>query len=292
MMRTLARSSPRRSMNPMRPAWSGRAAAEGNNTSRAGTASAAAAAAGLLLAASSTSSCAEGYVPSHPPPSAAVSSNMKNRNAFLNRLGAGVHTPMLHRGSVALCESSPFDSSSHHDHHYERVHPPDRSQTESHAIFGPLLGKGRIERYNFYRRVHQHPPVDGAKLQPNRNGMEGAEPIEVAVGDVQLGNQVNGHEGIVHGGIISLIFDDAMGWGYEALLMSDPDLDADPTKIVTANLSIDYRAPMMEDSRAVVRVYYVRSEGRKIYFRARLESHDGETLYAEATSLFVKLRKE
>ena len=138
---------------------------------------------------------------------------------------------------------------------YERVHPPDRSQTESHAIFGPLLGEGRIERYNFYRRVHQHPPVDGAKLQPNRNGMESAEPIEVAVGDVQLGNQVNGHEGIVHGGIIALIFDDAMGWGYEALLMSDQDLDADPTKIVTANLNIDYRAPLMEDSRAVVRVY-------------------------------------
>ena len=108
----------------------------------------------------------------------------------------------------------------------------------------------------------------------------------------QLGNKVNGHKGIVHGGIISLIFDDAMGWGYEALLMSDPDLDADPTKIVTANLNIDYRAPLMAESRAVVRVYYVRSEGRKIYFRARLESHDGETLYAEATSLFVKLRKE
>ena len=202
---------------------------------------------------------------------------------------------MLHRGSVALCESSPpFDPSSHHHDHYymyERVHPPDRSQTESHAIFGPLLGEGRIERYNFYRRVHQH-PVDGAKLQPNHNSMESAEPIEVAVGDVQLGNQVNGHEGIVHGGIIALIFDDAMGWGYEALLMSDQDLDADPTKIVTANLNIDYRAPLMEDSRAVVRVYYVRSEGRKIYFQARLESHDGKILYAEATSLFVKLRKE
>ena len=297
MMRTLARSSPR-----MRPALSGRAAIGGNSISRAGTASAAAAlaatataAAGLLLA-SSAASGVEGYVPSHPAP--ATSSNTRKRAAFVNRLhvGAGV-PPMLHRGSVALCESSPkaeqeeqfFDPSSHHDH-YERVHPPDRSQTESHAIFGPLLGEGRIERYNFYRRVHH--PVDSAKLQPNHNSAVGAEPIEVAVGDVQLGNKVNGHEGIVHEGIISLIFDDAMGWGYEALLMSDADLDADMTKIVTANLNIDYRAPLMEDSRAAVRVYYVRSEGRKIYFQARLESHDGETLYAEATSLFVKLRKE
>ena len=270
MMRTLAHSSPR--------LRSGRIAIGGNNTSRAGTAAALAAtatAAASLLLASSTASGVEGYVPSHP--ASATVSNVKKRNAFMNRLGA-----------VAMCESSPFDPSSHD--HYERVHPPDRSQTESHAIFGPLLGEGRIERYNFYRRVHH--PVDSAKLQLNHRSVKGAEPIEVAVGDVQLGNQVNGHEGIVHGGIISLIFDDAMGWGYEALLMSDADLDADMTKIVTANLNIDYRAPLMEDSRAVVRVYYVRSEGRKIYFQARLESHDGETLYAEATSLFVKLRKE
>lgn len=288
-----------------------RVATGGNNPTRASATAlaataVAAAAAGLMLLASSTSGV-EGYIPSR---SSATASNTRKRNAFMNNrfVGAGV-PPMLHRGSVALCESSraspaaaesaasstpkapeqegPFDPSSHRDR-YERVHPPDRSQTESHAIFGPLLGEGRIERYNFYRRVR----VDNTRLQPNHNGVEGAEPIEVAVGDVQLGNKVNGHEGIVHGGIISLIFDDAMGWGYEALLMSDPDLDADATKIVTANLNIDYRAPLIEDSRAVVRVYYVRSEGRKIYFRARLESHDGEILYAEATSLFVKLRKE
>ena len=285
-MRTLVRSSPR-----LRPVLSGRVAVVERSTSRAGTAAAAAAAlaatataaAGLILA-SSTSSV-EGYVPSHPA-SVTVSEIRKKHAAFVDRLGASA-PPMLLRGSVALCESSSsFDPSSHD--YYERVHPPDRSQTESHAIFGPLLGEGRIERYNFYRRVH----VDNAKLQSNHNSVEGAEPIEVAVGDVQLGNKVNGHEGIVHGGIISLIFDDAMGWGYEALLMSDPDLDADMAKIVTANLNIDYRAPLMEDSRAVVRVYYVRSEGRKIYFRARLESHGGEILFAEATSLFVKLRKE
>jgi len=286
-MRTLARSSPR-----LRSALSSRFPAGERNTSHAG-AALAATAAGLILAATSV----DGYVPQSP---AVADHNRCHDHAFIARI-ASVSVPMIRRGSVALCESSKstgtaasasssspaeqFDPS--HDY-YERVHPPDRSQTESHAIFGPLLGEGRIERYNFYRRIH----ADKESLQSNHNGDEGAEPVEVAVGDVQLGNKVNGHKGIVHGGIISLVFDDAMGWGYEALLMSDPALDSDETRIVTANLNIDYRAPLMEDSRAVVRVYYVRSEGRKIYFRARLESHDGETLYAEATSLFVKLRKE
>ena len=259
-----------------------------SNTSYAGAAAlAATAAAGLIVATTSV----DGYV---PPSSSAANYKRRQGHAFIGRI-ASASVPMTRRGSVALCESSKsvpsssakgvlFDPS--HDY-YERVHPPDRSQTESHAIFGPLLGEGRIERYNFYRRIH----ADKASLRSNHNTDESAEPVEVAVGDVQLGNKVNGHRGIVHGGIISLIFDDAMGWGYEALLLSDPALD-DGTKIVTANLNIDYRAPLTEGSRAVVRVYYARSEGRKLYFRARLESHDGAILYAEATSLFVKLRKE
>ena len=259
------------------------------NTSYAGAAALAATAAGLILATTSV----DGY--SYVPPSlSAADHNRHQEHSFIDRI-ISASVPMTRRASVALCESSKSASSSSaneqlfdqsHDY-YERVQPPDRSQTESHAIFGPLLGEGRIERYNFYRRIH----ADKASFQSNHNGDESAEPVEVAVGDVQLGNKVNGHRGIVHGGIISLIFDDAMGWGYEALLMSDPALD-DGTKIVTANLNIDYRAPLTEESRAAVRVYYVRSEGRKLYFRARLESHDGTILYAEATSLFVKLRKE
>ena len=284
MMRTIARSSPR-----LRPAaLLGSRFAAGERTSNTSYAAAVAAtAAGLILAATSV----DGYV---PPSLSAADHKHRLEHTFIGRI-ASSSVPMTRRDSVALCESSKSASSSSakevlfdpsHDY-YERVHPPDRSQTESHAIFGPLLGEGRIERYNFYRRIH----AGKASLRSNHNADESAEPVEVAVGDVQLGNKVNGHRGIVHGGIISLIFDDAMGWGYEALLMSDPALD-DGTKIVTANLNIDYRAPLTEESRAAVRVYYVRSEGRKLYFRARLESHDGTILYAEATSLFVKLRKE
>ena len=58
---------------------------------------------------------------------------------------------------------------------------------------------------------------------------------------------------------------------------------------VTANLNIDFRAAFREGSEAVVRVYLDRMEGRKIFFSANLESKDGSIVYAEATSLFIKV---
>ena len=172
---------------------------------------------------------------------------------------------------------------------------PERALTDSHAIFGPLNGPGRIERFNMYRRIGV---ADGAAAAEAKGGSGGAgdeppEAAEVAVGDVQVGDQLNGHDGVVHGGIISLLFDDGMGWGWEAMLMADPNLEKEHGRmIVTANLSVDFRSALFERSRAILRVFHVRTDGRKIYFRARLESHDGTVLFAEANSLFIVPREK
>ena len=39
------------------------------------------------------------------------------------------------------------------------------------------------------------------------------------------GRKLNGHGGIVHGGVLSLLFDKAMGWVYECLCLRDWDDD-------------------------------------------------------------------
>ena len=56
---------------------------------------------------------------------------------------------------------------------------------------------------------------------------------------------------------------------------------------MTANLTIDFRAPFVEGSEGVIRVYFDERKGRKIYFTTTLESKDGGVTYAEARSLFV-----
>jgi len=172
--------------------------------------------------------------------------------------------------------------------YYEKMEAPERAQFSSHAIFGTLMADDTphlIKRYNLYRVVRN---------QSSKAVSTDDEPIEVAVADIQLGSRLNGHNGVVHGGIISLLFDDAMGWGYEALArsrgtsMDQPDCPV----IVTANLNIDYRSPLPSGSSAVIRVFYNGTEGRKVYFSARMESHDGSVIYSEAKALFVILKSK
>jgi acyl-coenzyme A thioesterase PaaI-like protein len=174
-------------------------------------------------------------------------------------------------------------------YYYERMKPPPRSMAESHAIFGPLMGKNYIERYHVYRRV-----ASSSSVQDEDDGMTDDQikeqgPVEVAVADIRIGSQLNGHDGIVHGGIASLLFDDAMGWGYEALVQQQQEEEENHI-VVTANLTVNYRSPLYSKSSAIMRIYHEKTDGRKVYFRARLESPDGQTLYSEATSLYIKVR--
>eukprot|EP00978_Attheya_sp_CCMP212_P031463 scaffold119067_cov82-Attheya_sp.AAC.1 len=177
-------------------------------------------------------------------------------------------------------------------YYYERMKPPPRSMAESHAIFGPLMGKNYIDRYHVYRRV----PL--SSVQDEDDGMMKKQkkeqgPVEVAVADIHIGSQLNGHDGIVHGGIASLLFDDAMGWGYEALVRQQQQQQQQEEEnhiVVTANLTVNYRSPLYSKTSAIMRIYHDKTDGRKVYFRARLESPDGQTLYSEATSLYIKVQ--
>ena len=62
--------------------------------------------------------------------------------------------------------------------------------------------------------------------------------------------------------------------------------------VVTANLTVNYRAPLPAGSNVVIRVRHEKTDGRKIYFSARMESYDGSVLYSEATALFITVKKE
>jgi len=173
-------------------------------------------------------------------------------------------------------------------YYYEQLKQPERSFAESHAIFGTLKGQDLIERYNVYRRVN----VDQkGNPTPYQNSPMGEE---IAVADIRVGKDLNGHTDIVHGGIISLLIDDTFGWGYEAMVNRNGKSygDEDVPIVVTANLNVDFRNPLPANSNFVIRIFHEKTDRRKLYFRARIESHDGSVLYCEAKSLFIMLKKK
>eukprot|EP00957_Ditylum_brightwellii_P170605 12985785-Ditylum_brightwellii.AAC.1 len=88
---------------------------------------------------------------------------------------------------------------------------------------------------------------------------------EVAVAYIQFGSRLNGHKQTVHGGIVSLLFDDGMGWGYEIVTRNSAEKNKNGriAKAVTANLNIDFRARLPENTTTLMRIYHKKTEGRK-----------------------------
>lgn len=104
-----------------------------------------------------------------------------------------------------------------------------------------------------------------------------------------LGENLCGHVGIVHGGMLATLMDESMGrCGLAAL----------PNRMgYTANLNVDYRKPVKAGSYVVVRAEVVKIEGRKVWVKGRIEGlgvgdgkneKEGGDVLVEAEALFVE----
>ena len=185
-----------------------------------------------------------------------------------------------------------------HHNNYERMKTPVRGAMKEHAIFGALTGDSMIEKYEIWK---QKKPRLQQQTHDNDIGI-GIGIDNVVIGYVKFGDNLNGHIGIVHGGIISLLFDDICGFAFDALGIKHA---------VTANLNVNYRTPLLANTEVYLEVQFdkMKSKGRKLYFNVQMKStntkttsstkssaiddndadnNDDETiLYAEATCLYI-----
>lgn len=102
-----------------------------------------------------------------------------------------------------------------------------------------------------------------------------------------LGKDLCGHPGIIHGGLLATILDEDMARCCFAAL---------PNKVgMTANLTVNYRAPLPSDTYVCLRAKTTKVEGRKAWVEGRIEALtvNGETptVYVEATALFIEPRQ-
>jgi len=98
---------------------------------------------------------------------------------------------------------------------------------------------------------------------------------------VHVGRGVCGHDGIVHGGLLATLMDEVFGRTATLNL---------PEKIgVTANLTVNYRAPTRADQFIVMRTRLLEAKGRKARVSGTIEDLDGNVLI-EADGLFVQPR--
>ncbi|KAJ7736019.1 HotDog domain-containing protein [Mycena maculata] len=98
---------------------------------------------------------------------------------------------------------------------------------------------------------------------------------------VHLGRGLCGHDGIVHGGLLATLLDQALGRNAVINL---------PEKVgVTATLSLKYKAPTRADQFVVLKTELVEARGRKVAVSGRVEDLQGVVL-VEADALFIQPR--
>ena len=87
-----------------------------------------------------------------------------------------------------------------------------------------------------------------------------------------------GFPDLMHGGLLALLLDEAMGWA----------MYADHVFAVTAKMETRYRKPVGLEIPVLVRARIVRQRGRRIEVEATLANPTGNVL-VEASSLFLRM---
>ena len=181
------------------------------------------------------------------------------------------------RPTVALCEAKTPNNNDKEDDNivrdlsskdtYQRINPPLRMLEDTHAV-GQMLKPNMIEQYEIYKKLDtsassfQHPDAS----------------VNIVTALLKFGKSLDGHPGVVHGGILALALDDVFGFSYHAIGIP---------MAVTANLNLNYRAAVPAGSQVLIQVHLDRRENRKLYFTAEITSLDGKTVYTEATCLYI-----
>eukprot|EP01035_Chromulina_nebulosa_P017099 gene17099-22612_t len=135
-----------------------------------------------------------------------------------------------------------------------------QSFIENHAIHDTLWGSGKIEVYEIYKNLNE----------------------DEVFSIITFGKALNGHPGVVHGGITALLIDNTFGWLFFSLKTP---------MAMTANLNINYRRPILAGTTVVLKAKLSSKEGRKLFMSASMENENGEVL-ADSTTLFIMKKTE
>jgi acyl-coenzyme A thioesterase PaaI-like protein len=100
------------------------------------------------------------------------------------------------------------------------------------------------------------------------------------LGQVRFDRRQEGAPGFAHGGAVATVLDDALGT--VLLLVERP--------AVTANLTVDFRAPAFLERDLTIEAWCERIDGRKLHLCGELRENDD--VIAQARGLFIEVRLE
>jgi len=99
---------------------------------------------------------------------------------------------------------------------------------------------------------------------------------------VKFGRDTEGIRQIVHGGCTATVADIGTGVLTYKLV---------PGRVMTANLTVNYRKPIPTDTTLIMECWADRLEGRKIWCKYEFTSMDGNITYVDGSALYITLRR-
>lgn len=137
---------------------------------------------------------------------------------------------------------------------------------------------------NYPEERRRHALVSGSLRGPGKLALPplvfGKDDETEAIVVVHVGRSLCGHDGIVHGGLLATLLDESLA--RNALLNL-------PAKVgVTANLSVNYRAPARADQFIYIHTRLEKLEGRKATVAGTIRSLESNEVLTEAHALFVQ----
>jgi uncharacterized protein (TIGR00369 family) len=108
----------------------------------------------------------------------------------------------------------------------------------------------------------------GANARGMRLAFEQDDARQRIVGRFRLGEEYQGGSGFLHGGIIALLLDEAMGKA--ARFHSE--------HAVTADLRVEYKKPIRVNTDIVVEGFVTRRDGRQLYHEGEIRNEAGDLL--------------
>ena len=108
----------------------------------------------------------------------------------------------------------------------------------------------------------------GANPRGMRLAFEQDDARQRIVGRFRLGEEYQGGSGFLHGGIIALLLDEAMGKASRF----------HAEHAVTAELRVEYKKPIRANMEIVVEGFVTRRDGRQLYHEGEIRNEAGDLL--------------
>ena len=149
-----------------------------------------------------------------------------------------------------------------------------------------------------YRDPARHPSRDARSAGPDPANPEFHIKSASLLCDLRPG--LAGYSGGAHGGFISTLIDESMGslilvnsFAQAALKaeghkLPQGTLDLSNTRVLTANMTVRFRKPLLTPSVVLATTDFVKTEGRKLFFNVRIVGDRGQE-YAQADGMWMSM---